>query len=343
MPDTENPSSPEAIEAAAAQWLARRDRGLDAREQAELAAWQRADSRHFDALNRLDKVWLALDRVGTHSPAVVKFPAQIPAPRRRSRWLWVPVAVAAAAVIFAFLSVRQAPRASAHPQAIFHPGPERLALEDGSSVELKPGASVEVQFSAAERRVRLVRGEAFFTVAKNAARPFIVETTQVTVRAVGTAFSVGLGSQVISVLVTEGSVQVNEAASAGGRASALRDLAQLGAGQLGTVMLPANPGSAGLEMKVTALDALQIDRALSWQGPRLEFVAMPLGDVVGDFNRHNPRQHLVVHDATTAAILVGGNFRADNVDGFVRLLKVGFGVYAFPRGGDIVLRQMHDS
>ena len=63
---------------------------------------------------------------------------------------------------------------------------------------------------------------------------------------------------------------------------------------------------------------------------------MPLGDVVAEFNRFN-RQHLVVRDPDTAAILVGGNFRADNVDGFVRLLEAGFDVQTEPQGGSQVL------
>jgi ferric-dicitrate binding protein FerR (iron transport regulator) len=37
--------------------------------------------------------------------------------------------------------------------------------------------------------------------------------------------------------------------------------------------------------------------------------------------------------------VVGGNFRADNVDAFVRLLDSSFGVTAFPRGSEIVLRR----
>ena len=61
-------------------------------------------------------------------------------------------------------------------------------------------------------------------------------------------------------------------------------------------------------------------------------------DVVAEFNRYNARK-LVVGDRATADILVGGNFRADNVDSFVRLLDVGFGVAAAPHGDEIVLRR----
>ena len=52
-------------------------------------------------------------------------------------------------------------------------------------------------------------GEAYFTVAKNPGRPFVVAAGGVGVRAVGTAFNVRLDSDAVEVLVTEGRVQVS--------------------------------------------------------------------------------------------------------------------------------------
>jgi transmembrane sensor len=59
--------------------------------------------------------------------------------------------------------------------------------------------------------VVLERGEAHFQVAKNPARPFVVVARGVEIRAVGTAFSVGLESTRVEVLVTEGQVAVETA------------------------------------------------------------------------------------------------------------------------------------
>ena len=116
----------------------------------------------------------------------------------------------------------------------------------------------------------------------------------------------------------------------------------LGAGQQGVIAYTGDyPATAPGTMKVSDLSPAEMDRALFWRGLRLEFLGMPLGEVVAEFNRFNQKK-LVVHDAATAAILVGGNFRADNVDAFVRLLDAGFGVSAFPIDGKIVLRKTHD-
>jgi transmembrane sensor len=90
---------------------------------------------------------------------------------------------------------------------------------------------------------------------------------------------------------------------------------------------------------VAAVTPTEIARALSWQGVRLEFAELPLAEVVTEFNLRNRRQ-LVVGDASTGRLRVGGSFRADNVDAFVRLLEASFGVSTQRRAdGALVLRQ----
>jgi transmembrane sensor len=344
MPDSDSFSSP--VEAVAAQWLARRDRGLNTREQAEYAAWVREDFRHEAAVARLEKTWEALDRLAV-DPAFQALPPDpdLLAPPRRRRVLWIgaPLLAAAAAVAVVFFNRTPEVALPVAPQAIVHPGPERLTLEDGSIVELKTGAKIEPTFTPAERRVRLVRGAAYFTVAKNPHRPFIVSANQVAVRAVGTAFSVGLAPREISVVVTEGRVRVDEILPAAGeKAVAPRELSALGANEQGLIAYSGDyPATAPGTMTVIELSPAQVERALFWRGVRLEFAGMPLAEVVTEFNRYNQKK-LVVHDAATGAIRVGGNFRADNMEAFIRLLDVGFGVSAFPAGGEIVLRKTHD-
>ena len=82
----------------------------------------------------------------------------------------------------------------------------------------------------------------------------------------------------------------------------------------------------------------EIAQALAWQTMRLEFNNLPLRDVVAEFNRYNSRK-LLIEDRDTGNILVGGSFRADNVEPFVRLMDLGFGVTSTARGRDVVLRR----
>ena len=67
-------------------------------------------------------------------------------------------------------------------------------------------------------------------------------------------------------------------------------------------------------------DALR--ESLAWQGPRLVFADTPLADAIEQFNRRNPVQ-LELADSELGTLPIGGSFRAENVDAFVRLLTTG--------------------
>ncbi len=329
-----------ASDPAAAGWFIRRERGLSPAEQSDYEKWLSEDPRHEAAIAQLEAVWEMMDPVFA-GPAVqdVTPRRDMLAPRTRGHFrVWIPVlAGAAAAALMLWLrptATSPEPAAPAAGRIVVHPAPERRTLEDGSVVDLNTGAKLSVEFTAAERRVHLMHGEAFFTVAKNPARPFIVDTDRIAVRAVGTAFSVGLGQREVSVVVTEGRVGVNELRPAAGETPAsTREISTLGAGQKGVVREAA--GKA--EMTVTTLTRGQIETLLSWQGLRLEFFDCPLSVVIAEFNRHN-RQKLAVADAGTAAMRIGGNFRVDNVDDFVRLLAP-LSVSATSHGDEIILQR----
>lgn len=345
------PSQPsDRVDAEASAWLARRDRGLTAAEQDAYLEWLRADPAHAAAMKRQERVWKVLDHLEQWRPAHSATPnPDLLAPQHPRRPYWLAATAVGLAAALAVLIAVQRPAAPptvaqspARREAIVHPGPERRTLEDGSVVELNRDAAIEVVFTPAERRVRLVRGEVYFTVAKNPARPFIVEASGVAVRAIGTAFSVALGRTDVAVLVTQGSVQVMDQTHTA-NLTAGDGAVVLGAGQRTVVRLvklrPANRvATVPPPPQVQEVTPAEIDRALSWQGMRLEFVEMPLNDVVAAFNRYNHRK-LRIEDPALAEILIGGNFRADNVDAFVRLLDSGLGIQAEPSGDVLLLRR----
>ena len=339
-----NHNLPQEMQDAASVWLARRDRGLTAAEQDAYLQWLRENPQHGATITRLEKVWGVLDHLSDWRPKHSPQPnPDLLAPKRRGRIYWLSTAVVAAAAAVAVLLWWNQPKPETPArQAIIHPGAERMVLEDGSIVELNAGAKVAVNFTPGERRVQLVSGEAYFTVAKNKERPFIVSANQVDVRAVGTAFSVSLGQRAVSVLVTEGKVQVDETAADGAVTASSPLIGDMGgsgsyltAGQQATITLATNAPAVAAVQDVTPA---QIERSLSWQGLRLEFPDMPLIDVAAEFNRYN-RQKLVVADPAAAMVLIGGTFRADNVEAFVRLAEATFGVSAELRGDEIVLRK----
>jgi transmembrane sensor len=75
---------------------------------------------------------------------------------------------------------------------------------------------------------------------------------------------------------------------------------------------------------------------LAWQDRRLEFGAVPLSEIIAEFNRYN-RVQLAVEDPALAVERFGGSFRVDQPDAFVRLLENRFGVCAQRSVAQIVL------
>ena len=319
------PKPTDIIEAEAAQWIARRDRGLTGAEQDDYMAWLRAHPRHPAAIARHAAVLERMMGLGAWQPELSAEPnPDLFAPPARRPWrVLAPVlALAAALVLGLFVWQSVSPRAPA-PQKTFLRVNERQALADGSVVELKDGSRLDVWFTPGERRVRL-SGEAHFTVAKNPDRPFIVEAHGVEVRAVGTAFNVRVDAAAVEVLVTEGKVRVAEPARraaavvypAANPPTAQPEVFLTVGQQIVVPLAAAAPASV-----VATVSTAQIRSALEWQTPRLQFFETPLAEAVAEFNHHNPSP-LVLADSALGAVPIGGTFRVDNLEGFVRLLEL---------------------
>ena len=334
-------SSPEIIEAAAAAWLTLRDRGMNAAETAEFVRWLQRDPQHAATFAELDRIWKDFDRLGAVPACTAAPDADLLAPRVRPRHYptlaWTALAAAAAIALFTVFQIHTPRHTAETAVGAF----QKLDLPDGSVAQLNTDSAIDTDFSAAERRVRVVRGEVFFTVTKDPARPFIVTSGRVEVRAVGTAFNVRQRDTVVEVLVTEGRVRLDDAREGHSllpSAAATTEPPLLVAGERAVVPIPS-PSSeltrATAVVEKVAPSAAQ--RALAWQERRLEFDSVPLADVAREFNRYNRRQ-LVIADAPLAAKRFSGIFRADGIESLVRLLEEDFGVTATNHGREIVLR-----
>lgn len=329
LPPEPDSAARDALAAEAAAWLARRDRGFTAGEQDAYLDWLRADARHAAAITRLEASWRALDALQEWRPAHGDRPnpdllAVPPAPRH-GLWRWLVPLAAAAALALGYFTV--APDFAPAGRTEIVRLSEMRTLPDGTVVELNRGAEIAVDFSGPERQVRLVQGEAHFTVAKMGPdRPFIVTAGDVRVRAVGTVFNVRMQSEAVDVLVTEGKVRIDPPASADPGFPVVLNARMLEAGQRATVNLtepsPAPP---------TVVDAssAEIEETLHWQGLRLKFNATPLAEAIEQFNRHGAST-FVIADRELGSIRIEGNFRADNSAAFVRLLELTHSVEVQP-------------
>lgn len=334
------------IDATAAAWVGRRDGGLTQSEQRELENWCVADRRHREALGRFDHAWSELSRP-RRTGSTATLARELSALKRGRRRQWVKatgVGLTAGLIVGLMGGLPRSPFATrevpAETTAVILM-PERRTLTDGSVVEFPAGAEIVVQFTDAVRRVSLTRGEAHFQVAKNPARPFVVEAGGVEVRAVGTAFAVQMARAKVEVLVTEGSVTVDPVlpvSNASSPASEFsRPRATVTAGNRVVVDVEISQRPA-LPTPVVAVPESEIAERLAWRSPQVEFSGTPLSDVVRLLNRHNPVQ-FVIDDPRLGATALSGRFRIDDPAAFIRMLETGFGVSVEARGQQVFLRK----
>ncbi|MCX6932250.1 MAG: FecR domain-containing protein [Verrucomicrobia bacterium] len=304
-----SPDSPEnTLRATAARWAVRRDRGLSAAESIDYELWFAADPRHAAAMQRTSAAWSLLDRI----PESAAAPILAAATRRRSFWrrtvTFGSLAAAAALAVGLFVWSRPLPAdpTLSAPALSATTTPRLVTLSDGTVVQLNTGGAVVEEFTADTRHVTLTRGEAHFAVAKNPARPFIVQAGALQVRAVGTAFNIHLQSAAVDVIVTEGRVQLT---------TGTPDAPALNAGERATLRRAA----AGPTLVVARIDAAAITQTLAWREPLMRLGGATLAELAAEFERATGRR-LVLADPTLADLRFGGRFRTDDIDGFTHLL-----------------------
>jgi transmembrane sensor len=319
-----------AIDERAAYWAARLDgEALESGERASLDAWLAQAPAHRAALSSYCQLSADLEE---QLPRLVAAGAvTMPAPVTRRRWSVPRLAgvalAAAAAVMFAVWVVRPASSVENLTSAVAQRSTHTLS--DGTRVELNANTSLRYEQGPAERRVRLAGGEACFAVAKDRARPFIVETPAGSVRVTGTPFHVRTepAAQTFEVTVVEGSVQVRPGAGSG--ASRGEDPIALGAGE----QLVAQAG--GLTVK--PLTPADLEDALAWRQGLAVFNGVPLRDAAARFARYHGRRIAV--DPAIAGERVGGMYSLDDLSGFLAGMESTLGVdFKFDQNGAAFLR-----
>jgi transmembrane sensor len=330
------PGPASGVDAEAAAWVVRHERGLTAAEQDAFLAWLAGNSQHRAAFAEQRWSWEELDRLSGLESSAHAAPddaRRAPAGARpigARRWIVAPLVAAGIAAAAALVLHVQRPSAAAHVAAVSALALcEQQTLADGSQVDLNRGAAITVQFTATERRVRLDRGEAHFAVAKDPLRPFVVEVEGVAVRAVGTAFSVKRGVDSVAVLVTEGTVTVASPGLAHGEQPP-----PVTAGQKAVASLsPRAPATV-----IEAVAAAEMEDRLAWKPRLLEFDEAPLAEIAAEFNRRNPVR-IEIADPALRARRLSATLRSDNVEGFVRMLESDFGVAASRARADVIALQ----
>jgi transmembrane sensor len=187
----------------------------------------------------------------------------------------------------------------------------KVPLADRSTISMNGASRIAVKLGKHDRRIRLTQGEAWFEVAKDRTRPFIVEAGGVSVRAVGTAFAVRRRDDGTDVVVTEGVVEVWNAHGAAGKV-------RMAAGELAQV----DERASGIAV---ARDPGEAARRLAWRDGMVVLRAQTLADAVAEFNRYNTRT-LVIRDPRLAGLKLVGQYHVGDLERFAEDLHVLFGV-----------------
>jgi len=167
----------------------------------------------------------------------------------------------------------------------------KVPLADQSVATINSGSQLEFRQTPQKRQVRLTRGEAWFEVAKDKSKPFIVDAGEVLVRAVGTAFCVRRYKNGAEVLVTEGTVEVWSKDG-----TAQKRL--LTAGDQTFVEDHASDISVARQPR-------EVERKLAWREGKLIFNNQTLSEAVADFNRYSQRKIVIVDPQLWNRKLVG--------------------------------------
>jgi transmembrane sensor len=285
----------------AQQWfvLLHDDDATDADRQ-RFAAWLAADPAHARAWAETEQLWTRMDSVVPALRARDAWPAARKPAVQITRRGWLKQAAAAALVLGGGVGVAVSSDVFADHRTGL--GERRtLKLADGSTIELDADSALSVAFSAGQRRISLHRGRAFFQVASDASRPFVVVAGNGEIRALGTAFSVKIApAGLVQVAVSEHAVGV----SCGG------ETARVDQGRA----LTYDAGGIG---QTAATD---IASQLAWRQDRLFFQEAPLREVVADLDRYRPGRILILDD-DLADLPVTGFFHAGQTEAALQTIE----------------------
>lgn len=228
----------------------------------------------------------------------------------------------AACVVMAGVLMLGYPRFTEAGRYEFQTGRNEIAahqLEDGSLINLNAGSHVFARYQRSERHIDLAEGEARFSVHKDKSRPFVVQTRQATMKALGTVFNVDQRDDVTELTVLEGRVEVTPARQKRGQILTAGERIRVYSDSLGqTTMVSSEEG-------------------MDWESGRLIANGLPLRELLIEFNRHSRQQWQA--SAAAGQLLVYGTFDLHDNGKNQSILAALFGLQANTNKNVIYLTQ----
>jgi transmembrane sensor len=299
-PATEAPRSDEAGDAAIEWFVRLRARLSTAEDKAEFAQWLAADAENTAAFEEVLRMY---GHLAGMSPSCRRRSRQ--AHRDRGKQAAAATLAATLAIFLSFDDIAMRLGADHYADV----GERKLVtLEDGSRVQLDSKSAIALRYGAAERRVRLLDGEAWFEVAADATRPFVVEAGDGSVTALGTAFDVALLSSGARVTVNEHRVLV----ASGGSSVIVEEGRQSVYERHSAARAPEN---------------VDVDAATAWRRGKLIVTKQLLRDVLSAIGRYH-RGFVYCVDPSICARRVSGVFGVDDATRSLNEIEASLGLRA---------------
>ncbi|WP_372622397.1 FecR family protein, partial [Alteromonas stellipolaris] len=187
---------------------------LTAKEESEILAWCDAKAAHQAAFDDALLVWESSAHIAPHIGWRQKLE------KRFYRMRYLAASIVVASFCFLLITHHNAPDQSidnselANNYSTAIGEVSNVGLSDGSTITLNTDTRINIKFSETHRELWLEQGEAFFDIAKDRSRPFLIHTAKKTVRVVGTKFNIKLSQAGFDIAVEEGIVAIEEKAEA---------------------------------------------------------------------------------------------------------------------------------
>lgn len=171
-----------------------------------------------------------------------------------------------------------------------------IQLSDSSQIELNTDTELTVYYTEKERQVKLIQGEALFTVAHHTQKTFVVTAANGTITDIGTRFNVYQQNSKVAVTVLEGEVSVTTSNT-----------------NTPQIIKPNQQRSYDSNGQITPVMQVDVNTATAWQKKQLIFKAQPLSTVLEQLSRYHEVK-LQITDPQLQTLKVSGTFPSDDLN-----------------------------
>ncbi|PCI47747.1 MAG: hypothetical protein COB49_06875 [Alphaproteobacteria bacterium] len=337
----------------AAYWFTRFESGLiTAGQRLDFEAWVNENPQHLRAFEEIETLSGAMQALSEdlkrRSPDketslrgdVLKNAALLDAHRARKKRfiLFRRAASIAASILVVFAGVWLWQSSSLNGADLYRTAvgeQKTVMLSDGSVMTLNTNSEISVAMTDNVRRLHLKKGEVYFEVAKDKNRPFEVAVQNAFVKAVGTAFNIKQQNDQISVLVTEGTVEV--------KSNFVPRLASFSANsseKKETLIVGDQIIFGQKKMERVNLESHLVSRKTLWRKGRIFLDQKSLAEIVREIQPYIADK-IIIADEEVAALIAGGVFKMGEINSFFGALEAALPVTIVREKGVIILMRRH--